>query len=197
MADIDELLQLGVALESDNPPQSMELVIGVDITAFLMTTEILAHGLGQLGLRAPFVDLLRLEIHRGHIRNDALKAVFIHALPKFPNLKTLVVMSQPPAASAYIRKFPQVQPAEAPLSPSPTFSAPTDEFSALSPRHLSPQLEYDEARNWSSSVPDALHDKACHIKILTAWHQVNPRLERVVFPVGAYTYVNKKQSRSG
>ncbi|CAE6348062.1 unnamed protein product [Rhizoctonia solani] len=192
MADIDELLQLGVALESDNPPQSMQLIVGVDLTAFLMTTEILAHGLGQLGLRAPFVDLLRLEIHRGHIRSDALQATFTHALPKFPNLKTLVVMSLSPDASAYIRKFP---PAQAPPSPLPTSSTPTNEFSTLSPRHLSPQLEYDEERNWPNPVPDALHDESCHIKILAAWHQANPRLERVVFPVGAYTHVNKRKQR--
>ncbi|CUA76541.1 hypothetical protein RSOLAG22IIIB_12357 [Rhizoctonia solani] len=195
MADVDELLQLGVALETDKPPESMELVIGVDITAFLMTTDMLAHGLGLLGLRAPFLNLLRLEIHRGHIRQDGLQGVFLHALPKHPKLKTLVVMSQPPCSSAYIRKFPQAQPAQVAPSLLSISNTPANEFSTLSPRYLSPQPEYDEALNWPSLVPDALHDKSCHIKILSAWHQVHPQLERVVFPVGAYTYVNKKQHK--
>ncbi|CAE6533679.1 unnamed protein product [Rhizoctonia solani] len=197
IAEIEDFVQLGEVLESSKPPESIELVIGVDITAFLMTTEILAQGLGLLGLRAPFLRLLRLEIHRGHIRQDALQDIFKFALPEFPNLKTLVVMSQPPAPGAYIRKSPQVQLAQAPPSPSPAHNQSTGELSALSPRYLSPQPEYDGARNWSSSVPDALHDRSCHIKILSAWHKVHPGLERVVFPVGAYTYVNKGQRRDG
>ncbi|KAG8760991.1 hypothetical protein FRC11_014616 [Ceratobasidium sp. 423] len=195
IAEIEDFIQLGTAFESATPPESIELVIGVDITAFLMTTEILAQGLGLLGLQAPFLRLLRLEIHRGHIRQDALQDVFMSALPEFPNLKTLVVMSQPPAPGAYIRKSPQVEPAQVLPSLSPAHDPPTNELSALSPRYLSPQPEYDEARNWPSSVPDALHDRSCHIKILSAWHKAHPGLERVVFPVGAYTYVNKGRRR--
>ncbi|KAJ1310742.1 hypothetical protein OPQ81_009264 [Rhizoctonia solani] len=197
LADIEEFVQLGAALESARPPESIELVMGVDIAAFLMTTDILAQGLYLLGLQAPFLRLLRLEIHRGHIRQDALQAVFTHALPKFPNLRTLVVMSQPPSSSAYIRKSSQIRLSPELLSPPSIPDTSSNEFSTFSSRYLLAQPEYDEARNRPSTVPDALHDRSCHTKILSEWHRVHPGLERVVFPVGAYTYVNKKQRRSG
>ncbi|CAE6439435.1 unnamed protein product [Rhizoctonia solani] len=198
IAEIEEFVQLGTALESAKAPwpESLELAMGVDITAFLMTTDILAQGLSILGRRAPFIGLLRLEIHRGYIREDGLRNVFTFALPDFSNLKTLVIMSQSPIPGAYIRKSIHVQ-SQALFSPPPIYNSSVTTLSNLSPRFLSPHFEYDGARDSLSSVPDALHDTTCHKQVLKVWHRVHPGLERVVFPVGAYTFASNKQQRNG
>ncbi|KAF8761204.1 hypothetical protein RHS01_00304 [Rhizoctonia solani] len=187
--EFEEFVQLGTILEAIQAPGRVELVMSVDITAFLMTTDILAKGLSLLGQRAPFtISLLRLELHRGHIRQDDLRDVLKSALPEFPNLKTLVIMSHSPVRGAYIRTPTQA------LSYSPPIcSIPIGALSTLAPLHPSSRLEYDEARGWISLIPGVLHDKSCHKKLLGTWHRVHPVLERVVFPIGTYTFVHKKR----
>ncbi|QRW19708.1 hypothetical protein RhiXN_01114 [Rhizoctonia solani] len=189
IAEFEEFVQLGTILEAIQAPGRVELVMSVDITAFLMTTDILAKGLSLLGQRAPFtISLLRLELHRGHIRQDDLRDVLKSALPEFPNLKTLVIMSHSPVRGAYIRTPTQA------LSYSPPIcSIPIGALSTLAPLHPSSRLEYDEARGWISLIPGVLHDKSCHKKLLGTWHRVHPVLERVVFPIGTYTFVHKKR----
>ncbi|CEL58376.1 hypothetical protein RSOLAG1IB_03122 [Rhizoctonia solani AG-1 IB] len=192
---IEDFVQLGTTLESAKAAVAIELAMGVYITAFLMTTDILAQGLGLLGRRAPFIKLLRLEIHRGHIKEYELQNVFEFALPEFINIRTLVIMSQSPTPGAYIRKAAHVQ-SQSLSSLPPAYNAPTAALSTVSLRCASPQLEYDEARDWLGSVPDALHDRSCHKQVLIAWHRAHPRLERVVFPVGVYTFANKERQNN-
>ncbi|KAG9096166.1 hypothetical protein FS749_008999 [Ceratobasidium sp. UAMH 11750] len=40
--------------------------------------------------------------------------------------------------------------------------------------------------------PDAVHDSTLHTSYLAAWRAARPSLERVVLPVGIYTYVKKR-----
>ncbi|KAG8763194.1 hypothetical protein FRC11_005550, partial [Ceratobasidium sp. 423] len=49
IAEIGEFVQLSAAFRPAKPPNMTEVVMGVDITAFRMTTEMLAQGLGLLG----------------------------------------------------------------------------------------------------------------------------------------------------
>ncbi|KAF8666222.1 hypothetical protein RHS04_09714 [Rhizoctonia solani] len=61
-------IELIMALRSAKPPESLELVVGVDVNAISMVPKILTPGLAVLGLYAPFIALLRLEIHEGCIK---------------------------------------------------------------------------------------------------------------------------------
>jgi hypothetical protein len=42
------------------------------------------------------------------------------------------------------------------------------------------------------TTPDAVHDFTEHAHYLAAWRTARPSLERVVFPIGVYTYVKAK-----
>jgi hypothetical protein len=135
-----------------------------------------------------------------------LRDTLTFALPYFSSLKTLVIISQPPTSSAYIpRSGLQVAPRtnltmqrsqtrsfdspRAPVSPSSSISA------TLSPRSNS-QSSLSNPLFCLASVPDALHERSSHMAFLAAWHKVQPSLERVVFPIGIYTYVGKGKDRT-
>jgi hypothetical protein len=65
-----------MVLGSTRPPESLELVIGVDISGLSMDSKTLAPGLALLGIHAPFVGLLRLEIHEGCMRQVNSHSLF-------------------------------------------------------------------------------------------------------------------------
>ena len=47
-----------------------------------------------------------------------------------------------------------------------------------------------------SPEPDALYDTTNHLTYLQEWHSVHPGLQRVVFPIGVYTYIrNEDEAR--
>ncbi|CEL58369.1 hypothetical protein RSOLAG1IB_03115 [Rhizoctonia solani AG-1 IB] len=193
-------VQLAMVLGSTRRPESLELVIGVDISGLSMDSKALAPGLALLGMHAPFVGLLRLEIHEGCIRQDDLHYIFASALPEFPNLKTLIVMSQPPDLGAYIRKSTHLRHARAgPEALEQTYDV--NENMSSPPSALSSRSVLRDAGCGTAhrirSVPmlDALHDTLCHIQIVKSWGHIHPNLERVVFPVGVYTYRDKQRRR--
>ncbi|KAF8703888.1 hypothetical protein RHS03_06169, partial [Rhizoctonia solani] len=175
MSKAEAFIQLRMALESTKPPDSIELVIGTHarIRASSILHNVVTPGLAFLGLRIPFIGSLRLNIHQGRVGREQLQDMFTFALPNFPNLKTLAVMSHLPASYTQIYQDP------------PTWlvrmssDAPT-----LSPQ--SQDLQSELVSTQRRLNPDPLYDTSCHMQILKSWRHVHPGLERVVFPVGAY-----------
>ncbi|KAF8594159.1 hypothetical protein BDV93DRAFT_565711 [Ceratobasidium sp. AG-I] len=154
---------------------SVDLVIGINLSSS-MTPMYIEAALSHLGGCAPWIGLLRLEIHDGRVSREILEFSITRALACFPNLHTLALISPIPPR-AYTRPQPQVFPPPIPsIPPFPPYSLVT--------------------RPTSTSVPvpelDALHDATHHPKYLRAWYAVHPGLQRVVFPIGVYTYVQNK-----
>ncbi|KAG8763193.1 hypothetical protein FRC11_005549 [Ceratobasidium sp. 423] len=194
MTDAEQFFHLAALFKIANPPDSLELAIGMDATACPTITQIVSLGLALIGLKAPFISLLRVDVHQGHIQQDKLQNMFAFALPKFPNLKTLEVMSLSPPPSAHTGDSPQTRP----LQTVPMASTITSLCNALgststSPVDVStlfpvPQAEPNQAPYQQDPIIDALYDKACQIQILKTWYRIHPRLERVVFPERTFTF---------
>ncbi|CAE6533685.1 unnamed protein product [Rhizoctonia solani] len=170
-------------------PKSLELSIAMDITAYLKTPEVVSLGLALIGLVAPCVSLLRLTtISQGYIGQEELQNMFVFALPWFPNLKTLVIIAPPPAPGAYTRDSPPdyMQPI------SVAINSLHDLLVSLSrvPVDLSPLLQVEpyQTPNQPNPVPDAIHHKPYHNRILKAWRRAHCGLECVIFPTGTYIY---------
>ncbi|KAF8599219.1 hypothetical protein BDV93DRAFT_609347 [Ceratobasidium sp. AG-I] len=154
---------------------SVDLVIGISLSS-TMTPTYIETALSHLGGCAPWIGLLRLEIHDGRVSRDILEFSITRALSYFPNLHTLAMISPIPPR-AYTRPQPQIFPPPIPsippFPPYPLVTRPTS-----TPVHV-PGL-------------DALYDTAYHLNYLQAWHAVLPGLQRVVFPIGVYTYTQNK-----
>ncbi|CAE6439447.1 unnamed protein product [Rhizoctonia solani] len=179
MSEPEAFVQLGMILEATKPPESIELVIGTHINfrTSSIIRQVITPGLALLGLRIPFIDSLRLNIHQGRIEQDQLQDMFTFALPKFSNLKTLAVMSQLPASYAHVHRDP----------PTWLVRMTSDTPTAL-PQSQVPHSEF--VLTWRPLNHDALYDTSCHMQVLKSWRQVHPSLERVVFPVGAYIFID-------
>ncbi|KAG8704196.1 hypothetical protein FRC09_003702 [Ceratobasidium sp. 395] len=131
------------------PKAPVELVLGLDLRGPQMSPEWLRLGVWTLGYAAPWIGLLRLEVHKGRVEPTLLQHSITSALQSYPSLHTLVIMSSPPPqfqTRAYIH-------------------------------------------------PDPIHDVSQHIELLKSWRVSCPTLERVVFPVGVYTYVKELKKR--
>ncbi|KAG8743417.1 hypothetical protein FRC10_012082 [Ceratobasidium sp. 414] len=137
------------------PPGSIELVLGLDLGVREMSPDNVGSALAVLGDNAPGIGLLRLEVHKGHVKHVLMSESLTFALHHYPSLHTLVVMSQP--------------------KPQP------------------------RTQTRAYIHPDAVHDSTLHTSYLAAWHAARPSLERVVLPIGVYTYVKKggKKDRGG
>ncbi|CAE6481472.1 unnamed protein product [Rhizoctonia solani] len=197
MNDLDDLIILGMILTLSNPPESLALVIDARITMNRMPIAAISRGLSFLGRAAPFVNLLLLKKYGDHIKQDELQEIFVYALPSFPKLKNLILMSQSPAPTAYTPN-PQTQPAH---TPSDTLSSlrnalayvcnilvniPSLLLSLFSSRHSAPQVEPNQTQSQPSPSLDALHDTSCHLHIVKAWGRIHPGLECVIFPASTY-----------
>ncbi|KAG9122064.1 hypothetical protein FRC07_001703 [Ceratobasidium sp. 392] len=109
IASYTELDKLATLLRDAvaQPAALIELVIGLDLDAPAMRPEYVEAGLSLLGYRAPWIGLLRLEVHRGRVEPTFLSKSLTGALHYYPYLRTLVVMSSPsPQTCAYIRPDP-------------------------------------------------------------------------------------------
>ncbi|KEP47938.1 hypothetical protein V565_138910 [Rhizoctonia solani 123E] len=180
--------------------KSLELVIEMDLTTHMGTSEAVAVGLALIGLAAPYIISLKLDIHKGHILPHRLQNMFAFCLPWFPNLKTLTVTSPPPTPNEHTRGSSQSRPWK---SHATTFyslhrillamsDTPVD-FSALF-RAPYPKIEYTEDFEPQNPPPNALYDTSCHVEILRAWRRVHSGLEAVFFPEYGYEYMDKKCS---
>ncbi|KAG8702754.1 hypothetical protein FRC09_004559 [Ceratobasidium sp. 395] len=129
------------------PTTPVEFVFGLDLRGPQMSTTKVQIGLGMLGFAAPWIGLLRMEVHQGRIEPYSLTSL----LRAYKSLHTLVIMSPPPSQTqtrAYIQ-------------------------------------------------PDPVHDVSQHMQLLKLWSMFCPTLERVVFPVGVYTYVKPPKKNEG
>ncbi|KDN38442.1 hypothetical protein RSAG8_09536, partial [Rhizoctonia solani AG-8 WAC10335] len=202
MMDVQDFVLLGAIFELGKPPESMELAIDLDITAEQMDPLNVSAGLALLGKTAPFINVLMLDIFKGQIKREGLRNIFLRppTLPRFPNLKTLIVISPPPTSCAVICSSPQES---LPFSSLPEVLVPTRNTlgnisnipSVLPSPDPTPRLGLDPTQNLPRPVPNALYDRACHIEILQAWREVNPNLVHVVFPVAVYTYADRKRRK--
>ncbi|CAE6481470.1 unnamed protein product [Rhizoctonia solani] len=178
--------------------KSLELVIEMDLTTHFMTSQTVSIGLALIGLVAPYITSLKLDIIRGHIPPYELQSMFAFCLPWFPDLKTLSVTSPPP--NEHTGGPSQTGPRQ---SHAITFHSlhgmllsmadtPVD-FSILFqvPYPITGYIEYFEPKN---PFPNALYDTSCHTEILQAWRQVHSGLETVFFPEFGYEYKDKKCS---
>ncbi|EUC65636.1 hypothetical protein RSOL_449230 [Rhizoctonia solani AG-3 Rhs1AP] len=197
MNDPDDLIILGMILTLSDPPESLALIIDARITMNRMPIAAISRGLSFLGRAAPFVSFLLLKKYGDHIKKDELQEIFVYALPSFPKLKNLILMSQSPAPTAYTSD-PQAQPAQTPSSMhsllrnalayvySILVNIPSLLLSLFSSRYSAPQVESNQTQSQPSPSLDALHDLSCHLQIVKAWGQIHPGLECVMFPVGTY-----------
>ncbi|KAF8594160.1 hypothetical protein BDV93DRAFT_611960 [Ceratobasidium sp. AG-I] len=159
------------------PSTSVELALGLDLFSPAMTPIYLETALSHLGDCAPWVGLLRLEARHGYLSRSILCYSITRALAHFPNLHTLVIMAPIPP-HAYIH-------------PEPQFVPPPISSISLPPYPLSmhPNLT-------APPEPDLLYNTTHHLEYLRDWHAVYPGLQRVVFPIGVYTYVrNEDEAR--
>ncbi|CAE6451600.1 unnamed protein product [Rhizoctonia solani] len=190
------LLGVIIKFSLSNPLQSLELIVRAKISEKSMTTMATSLGLALLGLVAPFISSLTLDTYGHLIKQNELQNMIGLVLPHYPNLKTLIVTSQPPTPGACMYE-PPPQSAEVfsdilsslhqqLLSMSDTLDNISNLFSAFLSRYSAPQAEPDQTQDQSTPLIDALHDGSCHLEIINAWRQIHPGLERVVFPVGAY-----------
>ncbi|CAE6446986.1 unnamed protein product [Rhizoctonia solani] len=201
MAEADQFFQLGALFKVAEPPDSLELAIGMDATTHLMITQIVSLGLALIGLAAPFISSLRVDIHQGYIQQDKLQNMFAFVLPRFPNLKTLVVMSLPPPPSAHTSDSPRTRLLQARPETGAiaslcdvlrSMSASPVDTSILFP---TPQVESDQTPSQQDPILDPLYDKACQLEILKVWYRIHPKLERVLFPGRGYIFTNEECER--
>ncbi|CAE6427536.1 hypothetical protein ACGC1H_001203 [Rhizoctonia solani] len=162
MIDSDGFMQLGTMLTLPNPPRSLELAIHMEINTAMIAPPVIASMLSHLGQAGPFISTLVLNKQGGRIEQDELQSIFISALPRFPNLKILVLMSQDPPPDASLPD-PQTPPVQA-------LSLNSEPAPALMP----------------NARLDAFHDRSCYPKIVKAWRQIHSGLKWVVFPAGTY-----------
>ncbi|CAE6430198.1 unnamed protein product [Rhizoctonia solani] len=190
LASLVEFVQLAGALQQITPPRSLELCIAVNTNTDPGAIETITIGLAYLGLAAPFITSLELEIYQGHIQQHELHYMLLLALPRFPNLRTLTLMSPPPTQNMNPRDFQM-------RSLSHTISLIHNTLSSLQlpidTSFLPPALQSEPSLTQDQPNSDALYDRSCHTKIIRAWGQIHPSLEYVVFPFAVY---NLKAFRS-
>ncbi|CAE6475254.1 unnamed protein product [Rhizoctonia solani] len=196
---IDSFVDLAAIFKIAKPPRSLELVIEMD-TTIPMTIQVVSLGLAIVGVVAPFITSLMLDIYQGNIQQGELQGMFTFVLPWFPNLKTLTIISPPPTSSAYSNDEPQTYSVQMLSDRIPilhrglvSLSGRPVDISILFPE----QVEHGQTQDQPNSIPDAPNDRSCHMQLLKAWRQVHFGLERVVFPGNAYAYVDKKQGNDG
>ncbi|CAE6493734.1 unnamed protein product [Rhizoctonia solani] len=203
MTHSDELIILSLLLALFNPPESLMLVVKVRVGANAITIADISRGLSILGEGAPFITLLALAKYGDQIGQDELQDMFIYALPHFPNLKQLNLMSRPMPQGADTRN-PQVEPVRTPSGIlSLLYNALAYLYSMLvntpilfyffSSRHAQ-QIGDDQTQNQPNPNLDPFYDRSCHQQIIMAWRQVHPKLEFVVFPGGKYKVKSRGSS---
>jgi hypothetical protein len=71
ITDIEDVVTLGSIIRKaptrPAPGALIDVILGVDLTSHMMIPELIARGLACLGLRAPWIGLLRLEVHKGRV----------------------------------------------------------------------------------------------------------------------------------
>ncbi|KAG8760988.1 hypothetical protein FRC11_014613 [Ceratobasidium sp. 423] len=195
-------IRLATAFKLAQPPESLHLVVGVDMSTHMVLPEVVSLGLALIGLVAPFICWLGVNVDKEHIGQEELWNMFAFALPRFPNLIGLALQSPFPTPGTYICDSHQAQPSEA-LSDTITLlhnalvsmsNTPVDISSLFPASQPTPNQTLDQP----NSTPHALYDESCHMKILNAWRQINPKLQHVVFSTKyAYTYVDENNGWTG
>ncbi|KEP51026.1 hypothetical protein V565_068870 [Rhizoctonia solani 123E] len=185
--DAKKFVHLAEIFKTGKHPRSLELIIGMDITN-PMVIQAFSLGLALVGLAAPFITSLTLNISLGPIQKEELQNMFAFALPRFPNLKTLTVLTPPSTSSEYIHGDSQTRPMQDTISllHSKLVSVsdtPVDIF-LFFPR---PQVEPGQAQSRPNVIPISLYNRSCHLPLLKAWRRVHHGLEYVVFPEKRYT----------
>ncbi|CAE6465024.1 unnamed protein product [Rhizoctonia solani] len=179
MTNLAQFIQLARSLQTITAPRPLELIVGIDTSENSGVIEIASLGLACLGSAAPFITSLKLNIYKGYIQQDELHDIFLFALPRFPNLRKLTMVSPPPREITYTRDFQMRKLSQTvSLLHNALYSVLTTDILLL--LTLQPESPQDQPSS------DALHDKSCHNKVLRAWGQIHPGLECVVFPDAMY-----------
>ncbi|KAL5640629.1 hypothetical protein ACGC1H_001193 [Rhizoctonia solani] len=154
VTNLAQFVQLAGSLQTITVPRLLELLVGIDTSMDPRAIEIASIGLGYLGSAAPFVTSLKLNIDQGYIWQDELHDMFLFVLPRFPNLRTLTMMSPPPYEITYTRNF-QMRKLSQSISPphNALSSALTTDISLL-------LLALQSGSTQDQPNSDALHDKS-------------------------------------
>ncbi|KAL5640640.1 hypothetical protein ACGC1H_001202 [Rhizoctonia solani] len=189
--DAKEFVRLAGIFKRAKHTRSLELIIVMNITN-PMIIQAFSLGLALVGLAAPFITSLTLDISQGPIQQEELQNMFAFALPRFPNLKTLAILTPPSTSTEYIHSDSHTHSMQFTISLlySKLLSVsdtPVD-ISLLVPH---PQVGPSQT-NCPNLIPISLYDKSCHMPLLKAWRQVHRGLEYVVFPEKRYAYVDNE-----
>ncbi|CUA74466.1 hypothetical protein RSOLAG22IIIB_11221 [Rhizoctonia solani] len=92
--DLTGWIDVSRILTLPNPPESLELGIYVMFNTVTMPASIIALGLGSIGKAAPFISLLVFGKHGHSLVQHELRDIFTAALPCFPKLEVLVLMTE-------------------------------------------------------------------------------------------------------
>ncbi|KAG8704198.1 hypothetical protein FRC09_003704 [Ceratobasidium sp. 395] len=104
-----EILETMFQSAPTRPTTPIEFVLGLDLRRHQLSTARFDIGLSMLGFSAPWIGLLRIEVHQGRIEPELLNHSLTSALLAYPFLHTLVIMSSPPPkmqTRAYIHPDP-------------------------------------------------------------------------------------------